>query len=91
MAVGFGNESGSKNTLTGTNTLSGAGDLTFATALGVGSVVSTSNTIVLGRANGQDLVRIFGLEAAGWTSLCRNANNEISSCSYIKRGGDRPL
>jgi hypothetical protein len=36
-------------------------------------------------SNGSDFVRIFGLGAAGATNLCRNANNEISTCSSSLR------
>jgi hypothetical protein len=54
-------------------------------------VVSTSNTIVLGRSNGADGVRIPGTVAvstlglAGVTSLCRNGLNQISACSSSLR------
>ena len=61
------------------------GDLTFATALGAGSSVSTSNTIALGRSNGSDKVRIYGLGFSGSDHLCRNINNEISFCSSSLR------
>ncbi|MEK6303499.1 MAG: tail fiber domain-containing protein [Acidobacteriota bacterium] len=35
--------------------------MSFATAIGASSVVSTSNTIVLGRSNGQDTVQVSGV------------------------------
>ena len=83
----FGNFAGAANTI-GNNNLAlgsladfGANNLNFATAIGAGSVVSTSNTIALGRSDGSDTVRIFGLGAAGSTALCRNASNQISTCT----------
>jgi hypothetical protein len=79
--AGLNNTSGANNTSIGSNTNFGAGNLSFATAIGSGSVVSTSNTIVLGRSDGSDTVRIFGLGAAGSTSLCRNDSNQISTCA----------
>lgn len=54
------NTTGSSNTLVGASTNVGANNLIFATALGSGAVVSTSNTITLGRSVGQDTVNIPG-------------------------------
>lgn len=79
--AGISNTTGANNTIIGQGANVGSDALTFATALGSGAVVSTSNTIALGRTNGSDKVRIFGLGADGSTSLCRNANNEISTCT----------
>ncbi|MDM7922414.1 MAG: tail fiber domain-containing protein [Pyrinomonadaceae bacterium] len=79
------NTTGTNNTLIGANADVASGGLVNATAVGAGSVVSTSNTIVLGRSNGADKVRVPGLGAAGSESLCRNANFEISSCSSSGR------
>lgn len=84
-SAGQNNTTGSNNTAIGNLANVGANNLTFATAVGAGAVVSTSDTIVLGRTNGADKVRIFGLGAAGSTQLCRNANNEISTCSSSLR------
>jgi hypothetical protein len=83
--AGFNNTTGSNNTIIGMNATVVGGDLTFATALGAGSSVSTSNTIALGRSNGSDKVKIFGLGIAGIDHLCRNFNNEVSSCSSSLR------
>ena len=47
---GFSNETGSNNTGIGFGADVGANNLTFATAIGSQAIVSTSNTIVLGRA-----------------------------------------
>ena len=72
-------------TLVGYGANLGASSLQYATAIGSGSVVSTSNTIALGRSDGSDKVRVFGLGSAGLTSLCRNASNEIATCSSSLR------
>jgi hypothetical protein len=93
VAVGFQagntNTTGSNNTIIGQNADVGSNSLTFATAIGSGAIVSTANTVVLGRA--ADGVQVPGtltvatLGAAGATSLCRNASNQISSCSSSLR------
>ncbi len=90
------NTTGDNNTIIGTGANVASGDLTFATAIGADALVSTSNTVVLGRTF--DDVRVPGnlvvvtLGAAGSTSLCRNASNQISTCtpgnSPDKSGGD---
>ncbi len=80
LQAGIDNSTGSNNTIIGMNANVGNGNLTYAAALGSGAVVRTSNTIVLGRENGSDKVRIFGLGANGSTALCRNADNEIATC-----------
>ena len=89
LFVGFNagqtNKAGNANTVIGVNADVGGDNLNFATAIGAGASVSTSNTIVLGRANGGDHVRIAGLGAAGSTQLCRNADNEIATCSSSLR------
>lgn len=72
-------------TLLGYGSNLGANNLSNATAIGAGATVNTSNTIALGRSDGSDKVRIFGLGAAGSTALCRNANNEIATCSSSLR------
>jgi hypothetical protein len=88
-SAGNENVTGSNNTLIGYNADVGSGDLTFATAIGANAIVSTSNTVVIGRS--ADQVRIPGLLVvanlgnAGSTELCRNASNQISSCSSSQR------
>ena len=52
------NTIGSNNTLVGTNANVGAGNLSYATAIGSDAVVTTSNSVVLGR--NIDTVRIPG-------------------------------
>lgn len=83
--AGFANTTGIANTIIGNGANVGAGNLTFATAIGAGAVVTTSNTIVLGRNTGGDKVRIFDFGAAGIVNLCRNGNFEISNCSSSLR------
>lgn len=83
--AGNSNTTGSNNTIVGTGADVGADNLSFATAIGAQSRVSTSNTIVLGRANGSDKVVVYGLGAAGSEHLCRNASNQISACSSSLR------
>lgn len=77
--TGEGNTTGSNNTLIGEGANVGLGYLTYATAIGSEAVVRNHNTIVLGRENGSDFVRIFGLGSGGSTQLCRNVGNEIST------------
>jgi hypothetical protein len=82
---GLTNVSGGNITLLGASADVGVDGLDHATAIGANSSVSTSNTIALGRTNGSDHVRIYGLGAAGSTALCLNASNEISGCSSSLR------
>lgn len=56
--AGLNNGTGSNNTAIGQNADFGSDALTFATAIGSGSVVTNSNSVVLGR--GADTVRIPG-------------------------------
>lgn len=79
------NTTGNNNTIIGTFADVSSNNLSFATAIGAFATVSTSNTIALGRADGSDKVRIFGLGTAGAAHLCRNANNEVSACSSSLR------
>ncbi|MGQ0761644.1 MAG: beta strand repeat-containing protein, partial [Acidobacteriota bacterium] len=58
--AGNANTTGSDNTIIGHNADVGGGNLSFATAIGAGAIVSDSNSIVLGRADGSDAVRIPG-------------------------------
>ncbi len=115
--AGVSNTTGSNNTIIGNFADVGSNNLTYATAIGAEAVVSNSNSIVLGRPNGSDTVRVPGvlsvtgsslfngtlavtgssasvfsgtvavstLGSAGSTSLCRNASNQISTCSSSAR------
>lgn len=85
------NETGNRNTMIGFRANVDSENLSNATAIGAGSTVATSNTIALGRSNGADRVLAYGLlqvntlGAAGSTTLCRNASNQISTCSSSLR------
>jgi hypothetical protein len=89
--AGGNNMTGDNNTSIGAGSNVGSGDLIYATALGAGATVSTSNTIVLGRSSGLDSVlipaslTINSLGSAGATTLCRNASNQIATCSSSLR------
>ena len=64
VGAGSGNTTGSNNTAIGVGANVGAADLTFAAAIGAGAVVTTSNTIVLGRPS--ETVQVPGaLNVAG--------------------------
>ncbi len=92
IGAGAGNSAmgGNSNTLLGAFASASSG-LSFATAIGSGANVSVSNAVVLGRASGDDRVFVPGsltvnqLGTAGATSLCRNASNQISTCSSSLR------
>lgn len=80
------NTTGNDNTTVGYNADVGSNNLTFATAVGAGTVVNTSNTVVLGRS--EDTVRVPGeltivsLPSGGTVSLCRTALTlKVANCS----------
>lgn len=83
--AGLANTIGANNTIFGNSANVGANNLTFATAIGAGAVVSTNNTVVLGRTAdtvvAPNLLQIGALGATGTTALCRNASNQISTCA----------
>lgn len=85
VQAGNSNTTGGNNTMIGTSANVGADNLNFATAIGSGAVVSTSNTIMLDRTSdtvvAPNLLQVGTLGAAGNTSLCRNALNQISTCT----------
>jgi len=89
--AGLFNTTGDHNTILGFSADVGSGNLSFATAIGADAVVSASNTIVLGRDNGQDEVVIPGvlflgtLGGAGATHVCINAFTHLSTCSSSRR------
>ncbi len=89
----FGNFAGATNITGSNNSALGNGadiagtNFSFATAIGAGSWVTASNTIALGRLNGSDTVRIFGLGTSGSLVLCRNALNQVSTCTTAAFGG----
>ncbi len=85
------NVSGSNNTVIGENANVAAGNLTYTTVIGAGASSFESNSIVLGRNNASDTVRIPGkvklntFGSAGTNNLCFNAGFEISNCSSSLR------
>ncbi|MBK9162437.1 MAG: tail fiber domain-containing protein [Acidobacteria bacterium] len=86
-AAGGATSAGSKNTLLGFDS-SVSNSLSYATAIGAESTVSTSNTIALGRSNGSDTVKIYGrlrlgtFGSASATTLCYTvATLEVTTCS----------
>ena len=84
-ATGWGNIVGNNVTLIGAQANVGASDLNFATALGAGAVVSTSNTVVLGRS--VDTVQIPGaLNTSGAFSA-----NIVNAATQFNIGGTRIL
>lgn len=85
---GSSNISGSNNTTLGASADVALSNLSFATAIGAESSVTTSNTIVLGRSNGADTVRIWGrlrlftFGSPSATPICiDNSTIEITLCS----------
>ncbi|MFT3744192.1 MAG: tail fiber domain-containing protein [Pyrinomonadaceae bacterium] len=89
ISSGLSNTTGNNNTLVGAIANVGAGNLTYATAIGSGAVALTSNSVYLGRSS--DIVYIPGylrlsqLGGAGTTPLCRNNANTIGACSSSLR------
>ena len=87
---GFTTTGGNNNTLIGFEATTG-GAVNNSTAIGANANVTTSNTIVLGTNTETTQIpgafsvagkaKIITLGAAGSTSLCRNAANEISTCT----------
>jgi len=81
--AGQSNVSGSDNTIIGTLADVGSPNLSFATALGAGAVVASSNTIALGRSGGQDAVQIPGSLTVSGT-LTANLNLADGSVTTSK-------
>lgn len=100
-AAGGFNTTGSFNTIIGPFADVGARDLTNAAAIGSLALVTRSNSIVLGRVDDTNvgigttapldrlhvngIIRVTILGGAGLTSICRNASNQISTCSSSLR------
>ena len=80
LIAGQNNTTGSDNTMIGFNANPASADLNFATAIGSGSTVLSSNTIALGRSSGADIVVLYGLGTGGIQPLCRNALYQMSTC-----------
>ncbi len=91
------NTTGDNNAMVGYNTDVTSGNLSFATAIGAGSTVSTSNTINIGRANGGDALQVAGpsflfgavylggVSGPGTLDLCLANDGKISFCSSSLR------
>jgi hypothetical protein len=91
QGAGYTNTTGYDNTAIGDKADVGSINLNHATAIGAGAVVSSSNTIALGRADGSDYVVVPGfltipnLAVAGNTQLCRNSFDRVGTCSSSLR------
>jgi hypothetical protein len=89
--AGKANVDGTNNTVIGSGADLANGNLVFATAIGSGAVVSSSETIALGRSDGSDTVDVPGklqidtLATAGSTQLCLNSANRVGNCSSSLR------
>ncbi len=87
--AGITNTTGNSNIAIGALADVGAGNLTNATAIGTGVVVSTSNTMVLGTntiaVQVPGTLKVSTLGSAGTTTLCRNASQLIATCSSSLR------
>lgn len=88
--AGHANFVGDNNTTIGSEADVGSGDLSFATAIGAGSVATISNSIFLGRSGGQDTVRIpgpltLGTLGVGMTNLCFGSFGIVGTCSSSAR------
>jgi hypothetical protein len=85
-AAGLANTTGSNNTVIGFDGNVGANNLDHATAIGANAIVSSSNTIALGRADGSDIVDVPGklqidtMAATGGQALCWNSSNRVALC-----------
>ena len=84
--AGVTNTIGDNNTVIGSFTDVGANNLDHATAIGADAVVSSSDTIELGRPDGSDVVDVPGklqidtMAATGGQPLCLNSSNRVTMC-----------
>ncbi|HEX6123797.1 MAG TPA: tail fiber domain-containing protein [Pyrinomonadaceae bacterium] len=94
IAIGYNTSAatgGNNNTVVGADTRVNSPSFNFASAIGAGAVAAASNSVTLGRPEGQDIVRIPGylallqLHTAGTVTLCRNAFLVVSTCSSSAR------
>ncbi|HZS44657.1 MAG TPA: tail fiber domain-containing protein [Blastocatellia bacterium] len=96
LQAGINNVTGSNNTFIGSGAGSPNGsNLTQSAAIGANASVTTNNTIVLGTATETTKIpgafnvtglSVFGtLGGAGSTTVCRNASNQLSTCSSSLR------
>jgi hypothetical protein len=90
--AGSSNTTGDNNTMVGAGADVGVNNLTYATAIGADAVVSSSNTIVLGRSTVQDQVlvygplKVIGFQTGGNQDVCRiSGDTSLASCSSSLR------
>lgn len=94
--AGVANQDGSNNTIIGAGADIDQPGFPFpqrqyATAIGAGAVVDSSNTIQLGRADGSDQVKVPGLleidsyDTGGSIDVCRAIDGFIATCSSSLR------
>jgi hypothetical protein len=90
-STGLGNTTGYRNTIIGANANLAANNLSFATAIGADALVSTSNTVVLGRS--ADAVQIPGsMNVAGALNIAGLFSAQILNAgSYFSIGSARVL
>lgn len=97
----IGNGTGSSNTGSNNIAIGNGADvdfsLSFATAIGAGVKVFVDNQIKIGRTGGLDtayipgrlivegILRLTDLSSPGLTAVCRNFQNELSTCSSSLR------
>ena len=95
LSAGGSNTGGNFNTLLGSVADVGSGNLDHATAIGAEAVVSSSDTIALGRADGSDIVDVPGklqidtMAATGGQPLCLNNSNRVRSVHFQPALQDR--
>ena len=86
------NMDGNNNTLIGSSADVVTANLSFATAIGAGATVGTSDTIVLGRSGGEDQVNIPGnMIVSGDVTGLQFAAPIISATTQFNIGGSRIL
>ncbi len=89
VGAGGNGNNGDNLTMIGANADVSVAGLSFATAIGAGATVDASNTVQIGRVT--DTINLSGklkvgvLGSSGATALCRNASNEIGTCSSSMR------
>ena len=80
--------SGSQNTIIGTNADVGTNNLTNATAIGYGAIVTADNTVQLGSTSVTDVKTSGTITAVGLSlSGSATANGTVTATSFTKSGG----
>ena len=89
--AGNSNTTGIANTALGDGAGPSTGDLTFATAIGAGTLVTQSNIIQLGRSAGTEsvwipgILRLVSFAGGANTDLCANFGGQVGLCSSSLR------